>query len=55
MNRLLTVGDAFTMDVPDIRWRVRLWCWITRKPLPSVRQQFKVTHVSSAGGIVSVR
>jgi hypothetical protein len=49
------IGDAFTMDHPDIRWRVRAWCWLTRKPLPTKRTVYRVTHITSAGGLVSVR
>lgn len=39
----MKAGDTFTMDLPDSRRLVRLWCWLTRKPLPLVRRAFRVT------------
>jgi hypothetical protein len=53
----MKVGDTFTMDMPDLRRAVRLWCWLTRNQLPMRRRafKFKVTHITSAGGLVSVR
>ncbi|HEX7891459.1 MAG TPA: hypothetical protein VF522_19060 [Ramlibacter sp.] len=51
----ISVGDAITINEPDRRWRVRLWCWLTRRPHPTRARVFRVTHVTTAGGWVSVR
>lgn len=51
----IKVGDIFTVDMPETRRLVRLWCWLTRKPVPLRRVAMKVTHSSSAGGWIAAR
>lgn len=45
MSHDIQVGDVIALTLPDRRWWVRLWCWVTRRPLPLRTTHHRCTAV----------
>lgn len=43
----LVVGDTFIVDgdYEPVRWWVRAWCWVRRRPVPRVHRLYVVADI----------
>lgn len=47
-DKLLSVGDVISFDVPDNRKLPRFVCWLLRRPPPTRRHQYQITKQMSS-------